>query len=124
MSTSSNSTSCRFCASSKNHLATDSPTRPGLVLPIMMPILSIEDSLHRLAPDQSQSSAVPAGKLALCDSVPKNAIVSSATKSNSCEHAHDEEGEQSDDLGDRKHGLRLGWCQCLQYGHFQEKLND
>src|SRR5262245_37959685 len=41
MSTSSNTASVRFLASSYAHSATDSPTRPGRVLPISTAILSI-----------------------------------------------------------------------------------
>src|SRR5205809_3676968 len=41
MSTSSNSASVRFFAISWTHLATASPLRPGRVLPMMIPILSI-----------------------------------------------------------------------------------
>src|SRR5205807_983973 len=45
-STSSNSASVRFLVSSKTHLATDSPTRPGRVLPMMMAIFSMAGFLE------------------------------------------------------------------------------
>src|SRR5438477_11411219 len=93
MSTSSNSTSLRFLATSWTHFATASPFRFGRVLPIMIAILSISSSLM-----VSENDSVTLLLQPLCRNtlLPKTGESGAdAQEHNDPKHRHDESQRQA-----------------------------